>query len=61
MWTYTSCQVVYFTNSGSEANDLAMFMARLYTGAFDVISLRYYLCQYVPSLRYHLCQYAPLW
>jgi len=33
-------KVVYFTNSGSEANDLAMFMARLYTGAFDVISLR---------------------
>ena len=28
-------------NSGSEANDLAMLMARMYTGRFDVISLRY--------------------
>ena len=27
-------------NSGSEANDLAMLMARLHTGAFDIISLR---------------------
>ncbi|KAK3608047.1 hypothetical protein CHS0354_031033 [Potamilus streckersoni] len=33
-------KVVYFTNSGSEANDLALFMARLHTGVFDVISLR---------------------
>ncbi|XP_069946805.1 alanine--glyoxylate aminotransferase 2, mitochondrial isoform X2 [Cherax quadricarinatus] len=32
--------VVYFVNSGSEANDLAMMMARLYTGNFDIISLR---------------------
>ncbi|HUG12669.1 MAG TPA: aspartate aminotransferase family protein [Opitutaceae bacterium] len=31
---------VYFVNSGSEANDLALTMARLYTGNFDVISLR---------------------
>ena len=32
--------VCYFVNSGSEANDLAMLMARLYTGNFDLIALR---------------------
>ena len=32
--------VTYFTNSGSEANDLAISMARLYTGHHDVIALR---------------------
>jgi len=32
--------VVYFLNSGSEANDMAMMMARAYTGNFDVIALR---------------------
>ena len=32
--------VTYFTNSGSEANDLAITMARLYTGNSDVIALR---------------------
>uniref|UniRef100_A0A6A7G3V5 Alanine--glyoxylate aminotransferase 2, mitochondrial n=1 Tax=Hirondellea gigas TaxID=1518452 RepID=A0A6A7G3V5_9CRUS len=31
---------VYFTNSGSEANDLAVLMSRMYTGAYDMISLR---------------------
>uniref|UniRef100_A0A2M4ASF1 Alanine--glyoxylate aminotransferase 2, mitochondrial n=1 Tax=Anopheles triannulatus TaxID=58253 RepID=A0A2M4ASF1_9DIPT len=31
---------VYFVNSGSEANDLAMMMARLYTGHNDIISFR---------------------
>ena len=31
---------VYMVNSGSEANDLAMMMARLYTGNYDIISLR---------------------
>jgi len=31
---------IYFTNSGSEANDLAMLLARLHTGVFDFISLR---------------------
>eukprot|EP01090_Pellita_catalonica_P013049 TRINITY_DN3006_c0_g1_i1.p1 TRINITY_DN3006_c0_g1~~TRINITY_DN3006_c0_g1_i1.p1 ORF type:complete len:522 (-),score=92.09 TRINITY_DN3006_c0_g1_i1:31-1455(-) len=31
---------IYFTNSGSEANDLAMLMARLHTGNDDFISLR---------------------
>lgn len=31
---------VFFCNSGSEANDLALLMARLYTGSFDVIALR---------------------
>lgn len=33
-------KVVYFVNSGSEANDLAMLMARLYTGNFDIITFR---------------------
>src|SRR5690349_9814885 len=33
-------KVCYFVNSGSEANDLALLMARLYTGNFDVIALR---------------------
>ena len=32
--------VTYFVNSGSEANDLAVMMARLYTENFDVIALR---------------------
>ena len=32
--------VTYFTNSGSEANDLAIQMARLATGNTDVIALR---------------------
>ena len=31
---------VYLVNSGSEANDLAIMMARLYTGNHDIISLR---------------------
>lgn len=32
--------VTYFVNSGSEANDLAVTMARLYTGNSDVIGVR---------------------
>lgn len=36
-------KVVYFTNSGSEANDLAILMARLHTGNFDMFALRYVL------------------
>ncbi len=32
--------VTYFVNSGSEANDLAITMARLYTGNQDVIAVR---------------------
>jgi alanine-glyoxylate transaminase/(R)-3-amino-2-methylpropionate-pyruvate transaminase len=32
--------VTYFVNSGSEANDLAITMARLYTGHRDVVALR---------------------
>ncbi len=32
--------VCYFVNSGSEANDLALLMARLYTGNYDIIALR---------------------
>jgi len=31
---------VYFVNSGSEANDLAMFMARLYTRNNDILAFR---------------------
>lgn len=31
--------VAHFVNSGAEANDLAVMMARLYTGNFDIISL----------------------
>jgi alanine-glyoxylate transaminase/(R)-3-amino-2-methylpropionate-pyruvate transaminase len=33
-------KVVYFVNSGSEANDLAVLMARLYTGNYDIVALR---------------------
>jgi alanine-glyoxylate transaminase/(R)-3-amino-2-methylpropionate-pyruvate transaminase len=32
--------VCYFTNSGSEANDLAIMMSRLYTGNHEVVALR---------------------
>ena len=31
---------VYLVNSGSEANDMAAMMARLYTGNHDIITLR---------------------
>ena len=33
-------QVVYPVNSGSEANDLALLMARAVSGNFDVVALR---------------------
>jgi alanine-glyoxylate transaminase/(R)-3-amino-2-methylpropionate-pyruvate transaminase len=33
-------RVVYLVNSGSEANDLALLMARAYTGCYDFIALR---------------------
>src|SRR5947207_1488449 len=33
-------KVCYFVNSGSEANDLALLMARAYTGNYDIIALR---------------------
>lgn len=33
-------QVCYFVNSGSEANELAVLMARVYTGKFDMVTLR---------------------
>ncbi len=33
-------KVCYFVNSGSEANDLAMLMARAHTGNYDLIALR---------------------
>ncbi|MBF0529467.1 MAG: aspartate aminotransferase family protein [Deltaproteobacteria bacterium] len=32
--------VAHFVNSGAEANDLAVLMARLYTGNFDLLALR---------------------
>lgn len=37
----SNLSVAYIVNSGSEANDLAMFMAREWTKRNDVISLRY--------------------
>lgn len=52
VWTLYACsveleavhfdctQVVYFVNSGTEANELAMMMARLYTGNLNMIALR---------------------
>jgi alanine-glyoxylate transaminase/(R)-3-amino-2-methylpropionate-pyruvate transaminase len=33
-------KVCYFVNSGSEATDVAMLMARAYTGNFDLLALR---------------------
>ena len=33
-------QVIYFVNSGSEANDMAMMMARLYSNNYDILALR---------------------
>ena len=33
-------KVVYFVNPGSEANDMALMMARLYTGQYDIMALR---------------------
>ena len=32
--------VCYFTNSGSESNDLALLMARAFTGHYDIVALR---------------------
>ncbi len=36
----SNLSVVYFVNSGSEANDLALLMARLHTGNYDMLALR---------------------
>jgi alanine-glyoxylate transaminase/(R)-3-amino-2-methylpropionate-pyruvate transaminase len=33
-------EVTYFTNAGSQSNDLAILMARLHTGRHDVLTLR---------------------
>jgi alanine-glyoxylate transaminase/(R)-3-amino-2-methylpropionate-pyruvate transaminase len=33
-------KVCYFVNSGSEASDLALLMARAYTGNYDIVALR---------------------
>jgi alanine-glyoxylate transaminase/(R)-3-amino-2-methylpropionate-pyruvate transaminase len=38
--TGSGLNITYFTNSGSEANDLATLMARLHTGRFEIIALR---------------------
>ncbi|HJZ58128.1 MAG TPA: aspartate aminotransferase family protein [Gemmataceae bacterium] len=40
MPTGSGLSVSYFTNSGSEANEIAMLSAREYTGNIDIISLR---------------------
>jgi 4-aminobutyrate aminotransferase-like enzyme len=40
-WCVRHClQVVYFVNSGSEANDMALMLARVYTGNYDIVALR---------------------
>ena len=31
---------MFFTNSGTEANELALMMAKLYTGCQDIVSVR---------------------
>lgn len=36
----SNLKVCYFTSSGSEANELAILMARLHTGNYDLIALR---------------------
>ncbi|CAL0324651.1 unnamed protein product [Lupinus luteus] len=36
----SNLKVVFFTNSGTEANELAIMIARLYTGCHDIISIR---------------------
>ena len=33
----SNLSVIYFCNSGSEANDLAMLMARAYTGYLNIV------------------------
>lgn len=32
--------MVFFTNSGTEANELALMMAKLFTGHQDIVSIR---------------------
>lgn len=46
-------KVAYFVNSGSEANDMALLMARLYTGNYDIIALR----NAYHGLRYNIYTY----
>ena len=62
-------QVAYFTNSGSEANDLAILMARIYTGNWDVIGLRFVYtycihvcvtCMYMYAFVVYCCTTATL-
>ena len=38
--TDSGLSVCYFTNSGSESNDLALLMARAFTGHYDIVALR---------------------
>ena len=58
-------QVVYLTNTGGEANELAMMMSRLHTGNFDIISLRYLfvrvpvLCSFVDVVALELNNSKP--
>ena len=40
LYDFFILKVVYFVNSGSEANDLALLMARMYTGRYDILSMR---------------------
>ena len=63
-------QVAYFTNSGSEANDLAILMARIYTGNWDVIGLRFVYtyciqvcvtCMYMYAFVVYCCTTATLY
>ncbi|KAJ8303415.1 hypothetical protein KUTeg_019811 [Tegillarca granosa] len=59
-------KIVYFTNSGSEANDLALFMARMYTGTYDTMNPDPYRgpwgganCRNSVSQTYRSCDCAP--
>lgn len=40
IFTFKTLQTVYLVNSGSEANELAMLLARLHTGNQDVLSIQ---------------------
>ncbi|KAK2571742.1 Alanine--glyoxylate aminotransferase 2 [Acropora cervicornis] len=37
---FAELMVCYFVNSGTEANDMAIMMARAHTGSYDMLSLR---------------------
>ena len=40
MTSFDLINSVYFVNSGSEANDLAMMLARLHSGNWNIIALQ---------------------